>query len=139
MDKAKRFFELKKLWKRANEAERGSIDVEIKALLDSMSEEELSQLTNGISADLERINKEAKEITNVISIRQQMENVLPVISVSYLAKHYFGKSSSWFYQRLNGNKVHGKVCKFTQEEIQILNKALKDISCKIDEVHLEFN
>ena len=67
-----------------------------------------------------------------------MKEVLPAISVSYLARHYFGKSTSWFYQRLNGNEVHGKVVRFTQEELEILNSALKDIGSRISSLHLSY-
>lgn len=139
MDKVKRFFELKELWKRSNEAERSKVDEDINTLLNSMNEKEMEQLEVGVSADFQRIHKETKEINEILTIRQQMDNILPVISVSYLAKHYFGKSTSWFYQRLNGNKVHGKICKFTKEEIETLNKALKDIVRMIDDTLLKLN
>lgn len=59
-------------------------------------------------------------------IRDKMDNVLPLVPVSYMAKAYFGKSSSWFYQRLNGNMVHGKICRFTDEETRKLSEALRD-------------
>ena len=60
-----------------------------------------------------------------------MEQVLPFLSISALAKHYFGKSASWFYQRLNGNIVHGKPCRFTPEELEKVKLALNDIKDKL--------
>ncbi|WP_278717818.1 DUF5053 domain-containing protein [Bacteroides caecimuris] len=52
------------------------------------------------------------------------------MSVSSLAKDYFEKSTSWFYQRLNENIVHGKAATFTDEELNILKDALKDVASK---------
>lgn len=131
MDKMKRFFELKELWKQSSEAERVNIDRELTELMDSMNETELEVLTVGVNHDFGRMHKEAGDIQRTLTIRQQMEPILPYISVSSLAKDYFGKSTSWFYQRLNGNIVHGKTASFTEKEIQTLNDALKEIGAKL--------
>jgi len=63
--------------------------------------------------------------------RNALKQILPAISVSYLANHYFNKSTSWFYQRLNGNPIHGKIYRFTPEEIETINGALKEIGERI--------
>lgn len=139
MDKMKRFFELKELWKQSSEAERADIDQELTELMDSMNETELEALTTGIEHDFERIHREAREIQRTLTIRQQMESILPYMSVSKLAEDYFGKSSSWFYQRLNGNIVHGKTVSFTDKEIKILNSALKEIGTKIKDMTIKNN
>lgn len=138
MDKVKHFFELKKLWIQSNESERSKIDQEIGELLDSLTPKEVEALEQGVSDDFANIHEKAKELEEIITIRNQMNNILPIISVSYLAKHYFGKSTSWFYQRLNGNEVHGRVCRFTREEIDTLNNALKDIGNKISTLSLSY-
>ena len=131
MDKMKRFFELKELWKQGSEAERANIDRELTELMDSMNETELEALTAGIIHDFERMHKEAGDIQRTLTIRQQMEPILHYISVSSLAKDYFGKSTSWFYQKLNGNVIRGKTASFTEAEIQTLNLALKEIGAKL--------
>ena len=131
MDKVKRFFELKELWIKSPEEKRAGIDQEMTALMDSMEEPELEALTIGVESDFERMHKEVEDIHRTLTIRRQMEPILPYIAVSSLAKDYFGKSSSWFYQRLNGNVVHGKPASFTEKEIQTLNIALKEIGEKI--------
>ncbi|WP_320914510.1 DUF5053 domain-containing protein [Butyricimonas paravirosa] len=95
--------------------------------LDKMTDEEMERLTDAVEADL----KEMKVRVDEILVREKMEAILPMISVSYLAKHYFGKSSSWLYQRINGNKVHGKPAKFTAQELEKLRFALKEISQNI--------
>lgn len=100
--------------------------------LDGMNVEEFERLTDAVEEDLKDMNAKADEIL----VREKMESILPMISVSYLAKHYFGKSSSWLYQRINGNKVHGKPAKFTAHELDKLRHALREISQNIAEITL---
>ena len=87
-------------------------------------EELLRQGLAGISASMDTIEKE-------IRIRDQIRDSLDILPLSYIAKHYFGKSASWLYQRINGNKVRGKVYTLNKEEIEIFNKALKEIGNRI--------
>lgn len=134
MDKVKRFFELKEQWKKVSDVERNDIDRELSDLMDSMNEIEREKLIAGVSDDFKRMRQEVADIRRTLSIRQQMEPILPYISVSSLAKDYFGKSASWFYQRLNGNIVHGKAAAFTDRELNVLVDALKDVASKLDKV-----
>lgn len=69
--------------------------------------------------------------TNAELLRDKIKDILPIVSVSHLAKTYFHKSPQWFYQRLNGNSVNGKQAKFTDSELKVLRDALLDISGKI--------
>lgn len=139
MDKVKRFFELKELWKKSSEEERIAIDQELSALMELMNEKELESLTVRVEHDFERMREEEKDIQKTLTIRQQLEPILPYISVSSLAKDYFGKSTSWFYQRLNGNIVHGKTAAFTDKELNILKDALKDVASKLNKVTIVFS
>lgn len=66
-----------------------------------------------------------------ILVRQQIEEILPMTSLAYIAKTYFNKSRQWLYQRINGNIVNGKQASFTKEEIDILNHALNDIGNRL--------
>ncbi|MFR5684722.1 DUF5053 domain-containing protein [Butyricimonas paravirosa] len=95
--------------------------------LDSLTAEKFERFTDAVAGDLKDMNALAEEIR----VREKMEAILPMISVSYLAKHYFGKSSSWLYQRINGNKVHGKPAKFTAQELEKLRYALREIGQNI--------
>ena len=136
MDKVNRFFELKELWKQSAEADRSSIDRQITELMDSMTDQEVEQLAVGVQNDFDNIHQEVTDIKEQLTIRERLEPVLPYLSVSKLSKDYFNKSSSWFYQRLNGNKIHGKVCRFTDKELETLDMALKDISRRISSLQL---
>lgn len=139
MDKVKRFFELKELWKKASEVERSDIDRELSDLMDSMNETERESLFEGVSDDFKRMREEVTDIRRTLSIRQQMEPILPYISVSSLAKDYFGKSTSWFYQRLNGNIIHGKAAAFTDKELNVLKDALQDVASKLNKITITFS
>lgn len=136
MDKVNRFFELKELWKQSAEADRSTIDRQITELMDSMTDQEVEQLAVGVQNDFDNIHKKVADIKEQLTIRERLEPVLPYLSVSKLSKDYFNKSSSWFYQRLNGNKIHGKVCRFTDKELETLDMALKDISRRISSLQL---
>ncbi len=127
MDKVKRFFELKELWKKSPENERTEIDSQLTDLMESLDDAEQEALNAAISNDFSRMKEEAKDIRRTITIRRQLAPVLPFLSVSYLAKTYFGKSTSWFYQRLNGNLVNGKPAGFTPEELNTLSVALSEL------------
>ena len=136
MDKVKHFFELKELWKQSAEADRSAIDRQITELMDSMTDQEIEQLATGVQNDFDSIHEEVADIKEQLTIRERLEPVLPSLSVSKLSKDYFNKSSSWFYQRLNGNLVHGKVSRFTHEELATLEMALKDIGQRISSLRL---
>ena len=136
MNKVKRFFELKKQWKQSAEADRSSIDRQITELMDSMTGQEVEQLAVGVQNDFDNVHQEIAEIKEQLTNRERLEPVLPYLSVSKLSKDYFNKSSSWFYQRLNGNKIHGKVCRFTDKELETLDMALKDISQRLSSLQL---
>ena len=136
MNKVKRFFELKKQWKQSAEADRSSIDRQITELMDSMTGQEVEQLAVGVQNDFDNVHQEIAEIKEQLTIRERLEPVLPYLSVSKLSKDYFNKSSSGFYQRLNGDKIHGKVCRFTDKELETLDMALKDISQRLSSLQL---
>ena len=80
--------------------------------------------------------KETIERIYAVLIRQQMEDILPFISLAYMAKTYFGKSRQWLYQRVNGLMVNGKPAQFTQAELDILNHALRDMGQKLVSTHV---
>jgi hypothetical protein len=85
-----------------------------------------------VSSEFSRLHKEAEDL----HVRKKLSSILPIISVSYIAKTYFHKTPMWFYQRLNGNIVKGKPAKFSNEDLKTLNFALKDISKQIGSVNI---
>lgn len=79
-----------------------------------------------------------KEELQDVKLALELGDVANAISLSYIAKAYFGKSKNWLYQRLNGNKVNGKPAQFTEEERKRFAEALRDLSRRINETALKF-
>jgi len=66
----------------------------------------------------------------------EMEEIAKYISLSKIAKNYFGRSKEWLYQRIKGYKVNGSPAQFTPEERIQLSMALKDISRMANETSI---
>jgi hypothetical protein len=136
MDAKTKFLNLKQAWVKAGEIEREAIDKDMDAFFASLSEEEKKEVCDAVSDDFSSIRKEIAEIKQILNIREKLTPVLPVISISYLAKNYFHKTPQWFYQRMNGNKVNGKPVQFSPKEIETLNFAIQDITRQLSAVQL---
>ncbi len=54
-----------------------------------------------------------------------------IINKTQIAKQYFGKSQSWFSQRLNGCTVLKKSMAFKEEEFHQLAEAFRDIAKRL--------
>lgn len=103
--------------------------LEMKALYTKPEEKEA--IRKHLDAELNAIENRVDSLGKSITIREQMNEVIDLIPVSYIAKNYFGKSRAWLYQRINGYKVRGRVYSLNEKEVETFNRALKDISNKI--------
>ena len=118
-----RLDQLKQKFVNASSAqEQDAIMCEIKALI-SKDAEAVADCA------LQQI-RESNEVADSI-LRDKLHRILPALSMSYIAKTYFGKSRSWLMQRINGNMVNGKQASFTKEELSRFDAALKDLSANI--------
>lgn len=61
-------------------------------------------------------------------------HLLRVLNGAYIAERFFGKSGSWFSQKLNRNIKNGKPCEFTTEELQTLSNALHTIAIELQDL-----
>lgn len=127
-----------------------SIFNELKSLMgktDKASEERRDEISLWLKEN--STNAEVKEAYNrfmteglaevksgVDKLREQIDSRYDLLPISYIAQHYFGKSKAWLYQRLNGNKVRGKVYTLNDEQKNIFNSAVKDIARQIGSVQL---
>lgn len=111
-----------------NDEERELVRKEISQLCDIDALVVASMATDQLQENIEEIN--------AVIVRRQMENILPFMSLAYIAKRYFGKSRQWLYQRINGSSVNGKTARFTQEEIDILNEAFQDMGKMLMETRI---
>jgi len=106
-----------------NDKEREDIDVRMQKLIDEDPDEFAKAMVESAG--------ETAEKAEALSLKQKMQDVIPAISLVYIAKTYFNKTDAWLYQRINGNVVNGKPAKFTKEEMDIFKSALNDLSRKI--------
>lgn len=74
-----------------------------------------------------------------INVKEKLKDIEGMLSLSYIAEHYFGKDRTWLYQRINSSLVNGKPAAFTEEELRIFSDALKDIGSRISETSSIFN
>lgn len=119
-----KFEELKKLEMRVgSESEYQAIRSEMEKLADSDPE----GFEQAVLASMRLTRQKAKNVR----IKEQMEAISEIVSMSYIAKTYFNKTKSWLSQRINELNVNGKPASFTDEELETLNFAFKDISKKI--------
>ena len=95
------------------------------------------ELTTYINNSLNGLNATIDTAEELI-MATKISDISDAISLSYIAKNYFGKSRSWLYQRLNGNTVNGKQAQFNPEEKKQFVKALNDLSNRLKETSLKF-
>lgn len=127
----KKFEELKSLMGKTDaisEARRDEIALWIKANGDKPAVKEAYNLfmNNG----LQQVEASVEVIRNQIAAHYDL------LPIAYIAKQYFGKSRAWLYQRINGNKVNGKVYSLNSEQKAIFNGAVKEIAHQIASVQL---
>lgn len=64
----------------------------------------------------------------------KQSDIIRVLNASYIAERFFGKSKSWFSQKINGHIKNGQQTKFTDEEITTLRNALYTLSIELQEL-----
>ena len=119
--------EMKPLMGTGNPEERKKLDALIEELNGrKLTEKEKIFAQTWWNSGIEEIKQD------ITTLRQQIEeDDYKLIPMSYIAKHYFGKSASWLYQRINGNKVGGRSYTLNEEQKATFNRALQDIAKRI--------
>lgn len=62
---------------------------------------------------------------------QQMDDIFDAITWGDLARTYFEKSASWFYNKMKGIDGNGKPTEFSYDEKMQLQGALYDLADRI--------
>lgn len=114
--------------------ERAMFQEERAQKIGTMSADDKKTFTDATHRGLEAIKSDLQDV----KLALELGDVANALSLSYIAKVYFGKSKTWLYQRLNGNKVNGKPARFTEEERKRFAEALQDLSRRINETALKF-
>ena len=95
-----------------------------------LTADEIEQGVNEFNEGMLQVIDEADEMI----FRAKLGDLPEALSLSYIAKKYFGKSRGWLMQKVNGNKVNGKVAAFTDDERLMFRRALQDLSEKMSAV-----
>jgi len=120
-----------------NEKEKLDIKNEILSQFNSLPESEKETVRKEFMEGLDEQLKKADELIKKIDIALEIDEISKYISLSKIAKNYFGKSKEWLYQRIKGYNVNGKSAQFTPEERKKLSMALEDISRMAHETSLK--
>lgn len=127
-----KYFRLREEFRTARGAKRkDEIFRELSALMAEHPEEAGEAYEEGIHDLVDK--------TKALITREELAEILPAVSGAYIAKTYFGKSGSWFSQRLNGLTVGGRTAHFTDDELATLEGAIHDIGAKMLAVSITKN
>jgi hypothetical protein len=110
------------------DAQRAEIDAQMKKLSESDNEAFGQVMAELIGETADRVEE--------LTVREQINSILPAISLAYIAKNYFGKTRQWLYQRINGSAVNGKPAKLSSEEMKILESAFKEIGSRLSSMRV---
>lgn len=104
----------------------------------AMSDSEREAFNNALIAEAQALIEKGDRMidSEIKEVRSRLGDTPEIVSMSYIAKNYFGKSRTWLYQRINGNKVNGKPVFFTRAERRQLQEALHDIGQKLSAITL---
>ena len=132
--------------KNNNDMDKAGLIAQIKNAQDAEDLQKIVDIVNTLSAsdreEIEPLLEEmgnrflvnAKETINAVKIAMQLEDVSNYISISYIAKRFFGKSRSWLHNKINGNFSNGKPSSFSDTELKKLKEALNTLSEELKKV-----
>lgn len=112
------------------------LEEELKGL--QLSEQDRKEGQKFFDDGINEIQQEIDVIKEKVNLAEQLKEVSEIISLSYIAKKYFNRTRTWLYQKINQNVIHGKPCKFTDEELKTLQFALDDIKNKIGSIKVSY-
>ena len=100
------------------------LQAEFEKFKNLQTEEERQAYIKNSTMGLNNAIEESKLLVEKVNLGE----VSNIISVAYIAQHYFGKTRHWLYHRLNGSVINGKPAQLTSDEKIRLKEALQDIS-----------
>lgn len=96
-----------------------------------ITEAEREAIGNFLLDIYKQMNTDADELLRQAEKAKELRRMKEIIPVSYIARHYFGRSASWLQQRLYGYKVRGRIYTLSTEDRRKFDAALQDIADQI--------
>ncbi|MCL2651612.1 MAG: DUF5053 domain-containing protein [Candidatus Azobacteroides sp.] len=115
----------------ASEEKKVQIQNQIKKEFALLSEDEKKEVQRVFLECQDAVIKEGRELIAELKLKNELEHVSKYVSMSYIAKNYFGKSRQWINNRIKGNLVNGKPAGFTSDELNQFSTALVNLSNEI--------
>jgi hypothetical protein len=119
-------------------SEQGKREIEkrVRQKFSTLSDPEKAQVQKMFLAGLDGKINEADALIREMNMKLELENISGYVSMSYIAKRFFGKSRQWLNNRIKGNLVNGMPARFSEEELSSLSSALLKLSGEIKETAL---
>ncbi len=106
-------------------------DISLKEIAKKLASGEITQ-EQATEFVAQRNVEQLKEPFNIRELKHS--ELLDVLNCTYISNRFFGKSLSWFSQKLNNHIKNGKPTEFTKEEREILKHALITISIELEDL-----
>lgn len=93
--------------------------------------QEMNEALQYLMASAEQHLDNVEKSLDSYTMHERMGALTEVVNLAYIARHYFGKTRQWLYQRLKGQMVNGKPAAFTESEEATFIKALQEIGLQL--------
>jgi len=114
-----------------SESQRAEVREKLKSDFLLLSGEEKKEVQRVFLKSQDAVIREGKEALQELKLKIELERVSEFVSMSYIARKFFGKSRQWLNNRIKGNVVNGKPAVFTSDELNQFSNALVNLSNEI--------
>ncbi|MDR0575462.1 MAG: DUF5053 domain-containing protein [Tannerella sp.] len=123
-------------YRNASEQDRKTIEENIERDFALLPESEKEEVRRIFLEDMDVAIGEAKYALKELDLYTELERVSKFVSMSYIARNFFGKSRQWLNNRIKGNSVNGKPAVFTSDELNRFSNALNQLGEEIKDTAL---
>ncbi|MDR2622525.1 MAG: DUF5053 domain-containing protein [Dysgonamonadaceae bacterium] len=120
----------------ASESQKIKIRENLKNDFSQLSEKEKKEVQRIFLESQNAVIEEGKEALQELKLKTELERVSQFVSMSYIARNFFGKSRQWLNNRIKGNIVNGRPAAFTSDELNLFSTALTNLSSEIKQTAL---
>lgn len=100
----------------------------------AQTEGKIQEMNEALQFLMESADMRLDNVENSLAsytMHERLGALTEVVNLAYIARHYFGKTRQWLYQRLKGQLVNGKPAAFTESEEATFIKALHEIGLQL--------
>jgi hypothetical protein len=123
----------------ASESKKVAIREKLKNDFSLLSNNEKKEVQHIFLESQHAIIQEGKEAIEELKLKTELEKVSEFLSMSYIARNFFGKSRQWLNNRIKGNLVNGKPAVFTASELSKFSAALNQLGGKMKDTALRIS